>query len=264
MTMLKRPGKLLASAVLLPCTSASGRSAQAQDVEYQYLEPVVQRHVGVLPPSVCKQLIDLGEKFGFLVEKESIDVEEQHDPNEKFIPSQTIDVYVKGWTEPDLPPPKEGHTVVIDNEAIWNLLQPVVPTITEIVKVNRDREAFSELYPDNPDKEPELNWVFFRKYSPTEKRNSLKHHVDTNMNTVNIELNDDYKGGGLFYIKPSASTGGIADEYYSGGYRWIESVKRLNTSDIVFPDLHTGDAIFYNYTVRHGVAPVESGTRVSS
>ena len=32
----------------------------------------------------------------------------------------------------------------------------------------------------------------------------------------------------------------------------------------VFPDMpHTGDAIFYNYTVRHGVAPVESGVRVS-
>ena len=28
-------------------------------------------------------------------------------------------------------------------------------------------------------------------------------------------------------------------------------------------DLHAGDAIFYNYTVHHGVAPIESGARVS-
>mmetsp|Transcript_27246 Transcript_27246/g.65464 ORF Transcript_27246/g.65464 Transcript_27246/m.65464 type:complete len:190 (-) Transcript_27246:95-664(-) len=82
------------------------------------------------------------------------------------------------------------------------------------------------------------------------------------MNTVNIELSHDYEGGGLFYIKPSSATGEIADEYYAG-YGWLETIKRENTSDIVFPDLHAGDAIFYNYTVRHGVAPVESGTRYS-
>lgn len=82
------------------------------------------------------------------------------------------------------------------------------------------------------------------------------------MSTVNIELSNDYEGGGIFWIKPSADTGEIADEYYDG-YKWIDSVKRENTTDIVFPDLHAGDAIFYNYTVRHGVAPVENGTRVS-
>ena len=44
------------------------------------------------------------------------------------------------------------------------------------------------------------------------------------MNTVNIELGDRYEGGGLFYIKPLASTREIPEEY--GGNDWIDSVKR--------------------------------------
>ena len=43
----------------------------------------------------------------------------------------------------------------------------------------------------------------------------------------------------------------------------VDTIKRGNTTEILFPDLHAGDAIFYNYTVEHGVAPCESGTRVS-
>ena len=37
-------------------------AANGEVVEDEYLEPNVQRHVGVLPESVCKQLIDLGEE----------------------------------------------------------------------------------------------------------------------------------------------------------------------------------------------------------
>ena len=79
------------------------------------------------------------------------------------------------------------------------------------------------------------------------------------MNTVNIELADDYEGGGLFYIRPAAW-----QKYSTMGYEWIDNVKRENTSELVFPDLGAGDAIFYNYTVFHGIAPVEVGARVST
>ena len=132
------------------------------------------------------------------------------------------------------------------------MLQPWIPKITQIVKDNRNHEEFIKLYPNEPDRDPELNWIFFRKYSPSDTRNSLKHHVDTNMNTVNIELSNDYIGGGLFYIKPYAKNGSINEEYYDtkNGYEWLDSVKRVNSSDIIFPDLRAGDAIFYNYTVR--------------
>lgn len=221
----------------------------------EYLEPNVQRHVGVLSATVCKELIQLGEKSGFLVREESIDEDDQNDPTKKYIPSQTIDIYENG-SEPGIDDEPE-----IENEAIWNVLLPWIPRITEIVKGNRDKEAFRKYYPNEPDRGPELNWVFFRKYSPLDERNSLKVHHDTNMNTVNIELSDRYEGGGLFYIKPLASTGEIPEEY--GGNDWIDSVKRENTSDILFPDLRAGNAIFYNYTVEHGVAPIESGTRYS-
>merc|ERR1712176_695862 len=57
--------------------------------------------------------------------------------------------------------------------------------------------------------------------------------------------------------------GDIDDKYHVYGYDMIESVKRENTSDFVFPNLQAGDAVFYNYTVIHGVAPIESGTRYS-
>jgi len=83
------------------------------------------------------------------------------------------------------------------------------------------------------------------------------------MNTVNIELSNDYTGGGLFYIKPLVSTGQIASRFEDYGYDWIDGIKRENTSELVFPDLHAGDAIFYNYTVEHAVAPIEAGVRYS-
>jgi len=237
------------STVVLVATLAPWSNAE------EYLEPSVQRHVGVLPSSVCKQLIDLGDNAGFLVQEESIDKREQSDSTQKYIPSQTIDVYNAEGDEPEIQDP-----------AIWNLLQPWIPTLSQIVKDNRNWEGFRKLYPNDPDREPKLDWIFFRKYSPYDERNALKIHNDNNMNTVNIELSSDYEGGGLFYIKPHASTGETDDKYYQNdgvGYEMIDAMKRENTSDIVFPNLQAGDAVFYNYTVIHGVAPVESGTRYS-
>lgn len=193
---------------------------------------------------------------GFLVEYESIDEDQQIVQTKKYTtPAQLIDVYDNGSD-----PGSENNVAEVDHEDIWNLLQPFVPTITDIVKANRDKEAFSQFYPHEPDREPELNWVFFRKYSPKDKRNSLQLHHDTNMNTVNIEVGDDYMGGGFLYVKPLAITGYINDEY--DNYEWIDNVERINTTDIIFPELHVGDAISYNYSVQHGVAPIESGTRV--
>merc|ERR1711983_535666 len=81
------------------------------------------------------------------------------------------------------------------NQEIYDVLEPWLPAISDVVKQNRNREGFAKYYPDEPEREPELNWVFFRKYSPDDERNSLQHHHDTNMNTVNIALNDDYEGG---------------------------------------------------------------------
>lgn len=203
---------------------------------------------------------------GFNVKEESVDEFEQEesefDPSVKYVPSQTIDVYTR------IPEGEEEEEDDEDeqNPAIWEALQPWLPRISQIVKDNRNKAEFSKMYPNDPDandREPSLDWIFFRKYSPDDERNSLKHHHDLNMNTVNIELSNDYEGGGIFYIKPLASTGNISRVYEERGYEWINTLKRENTSSLVFPDLHAGDAIFYNYTVEHGVASCESGTRYS-
>jgi len=204
---------------------------------------------------------------GFLVQEESIDRQENTGTSKQSIPGQTINIYTKSWSNPNFIPDK-GQTSInsIDNEAIYKVLQPYIPQITQIVKDNRNQDEFNKLYPNQPtNKEPMLQWIFFRKYAPTAQRNSLKHHVDTNINTVNIELSNDYVGGGLFIIKQFSSNNSIANEYYEekSGYEWINTIKRVNTSDIIFPELHAGDAIFYDYSVRHGVAPIESGIRYS-
>lgn len=54
------------------------------------LEPDFTKHVGVLPPNVCEELIALGEENGFIVEPESID---EGAPPKYKVSSQTIDVY---------------------------------------------------------------------------------------------------------------------------------------------------------------------------
>ncbi|KAL7552046.1 hypothetical protein ACHAWF_015254 [Thalassiosira exigua] len=156
--------------------------AERSEDPLDYVEPTVQRHAGVLPPGVCKTLIELGEKSayifacilvyclpcyqrnsslplplsaaGFIVDQDSIDVEEQNDPNQKFIPALTTDVY-KSRNHPDV----EGVDTVVD-EAIWKVLQPWIPIITRIVKDNRDKVETNKLYPDATDRDPELDWIF--------------------------------------------------------------------------------------------------------
>jgi hypothetical protein len=162
----------------------------------------------------------------------------------------------------------------IQNPAVWKALEPWIPTLTELVKESIDSATDRYFFPDKPDRVPQLDWVFFRKYSPDTERNSLLLHVDSNMHTLNIALNDDFVGGGLLYVKPEVALQDeeeillhndsrplISESYRS--YDWLNNVKRENTSDIVFPTLGTGDVLIHNFTVWHAVAPLEIGTRYS-
>ena len=162
----------------------------------------------------------------------------------------------------------------IQNPAVWKALEPWIPTLTELVKESIDSATDRYFFPDKPDRVPQLDWVFFRKYSPDTERNSLLLHVDSNMHTLNIALNDDFVGGGLMYVKPEVALQDeeeillhndsrplISESYRS--YDWLNNVKRENTSDIVFPTLGTGDILIHNFTVWHAVAPLEIGTRYS-
>ena len=190
---------------------------------------------------------------------------------------------------------------------MWEILQPYVPAIAKLIINQRDTNLHAQIWPDQPDLLPQLDWVFARKYSPTSSRNALVPHTDTNMHTVNIALNHDFHGGGLFYVKPPialnknwittySSSYNVDDhvgrytaapqlKYHQATYDWVNTLnntgraevaaagaddtnkaKRMNSAtveDVVFPNLHTGDALIHNYTVWHGIAPLDTGTRYS-
>lgn len=219
----------------------------------EFLEPVVKRHVGVLPENVCTELIELGEAEGFLVDVESIDEDED---KEYQVSSQSIEIFERN----------DG----ISSPAIWEALKPWIPKLTDLVKKSIDKHTDGIYFPDKqPDRQPILGWVFFRKYSPQTDRKSLKLHVDSNMHTLNIALNHDYEGGGLVYVKPPSlqqeetydHRPEIPSSYKT--YDWLNDLKRENTSDVVFPDMKGGDVLIHNFTVWHGVAPVTRGARYS-
>ena len=46
-------------------------------------------------------------------------------------------------------------------------------------------------------------------------------------------------------------------------YDWANTVKRENTTELVFPNMQAGDVLIHNFTVWHGVAPLEKGERFS-
>jgi hypothetical protein len=96
----------------------------------------------------------------------------------------------------------------------------------------------------------------------------LKLHHDINLFTVNVALNDDYEGGGLFYHKND-------DSWFEPGnprpmfpeekltYNYLEHIQRQNTSELVFPNTPQGSLLIHNYTLYHAIAPIERGIRYS-
>jgi hypothetical protein len=220
------------------------------------IEPIVTLHTGVLSPEACVELIALGEQAGFPDEGESIDDDYNNysaGQNETYnVSSQSIEVYEK--------------TKGIVSPAIWEALLPWVPRMTELVNGFIDDKTGRNLYyPDEPKRVPSLDWVFFRKYGPETHRNSLMLHMDSNMHTVNIALNDDFTGGGLFYVKPSWYKDLLYPEIPAQyrNYSWVNSLQKENTTDIVFPAMGAGDVLLHNHTVWHAVAPVTAGVRYS-
>eukprot|EP01084_Bolivina_argentea_P004402 8363_1 len=83
------------------------------------------------------------------------------------------------------------------------------------------------------------------------------------MFTINIALNDDYIGGGLFVATPNEHWLYIHDRYIPyvpprdiKTYEYLANIQRKNTSHHMFPILNTGDALIHNYSVYHGIAPI--------
>ncbi len=233
----------------------------------EYIEPEVHRYTNVIPREVCEKIIALGEAAGFPLEKDSID-SLQYDESENNS-SQAIDVVDEDGT--------------VNYPEIYAELEPYIPKIANLIRSQRNEKLDRILFPDEPsDRLPELHWVFYRKYSPDTPRNSLVPHTDTNMHTVNIALNDDFTGGGLFYLKPPRPSNpdyypNENNDYFSQGdldpvadihhhqysYHYVNRLRHENKTNVVFPRLETGDALIHNFTVWHAVAPIEVGTRYS-
>jgi len=245
--------------------TAHGRSSMNDDT---HIEPEVHRYTNVLPRDVCEKIIELGEAAGFPLESDSIDAFEVKNNNNKY--SQAIDVM-----------DEKGRVLYPD---IFEELEPYIETIEDLIRNQRDERLDRMIFPDQPEnRKPRLGWIFYRKYAPESARNSLVPHYDSNMFTVNIALNDDFTGGGLFYVKPAADRNpeiyypSEENNYFLGGdhdgvpdledhqytYQWVNGLKHANTTEVVFPTLETGDALIHNYTVWHAVAPLEMGIRYS-
>jgi hypothetical protein len=267
----------IAVAVAVPvlASGSDGGGAGATDtvtpstkVDDAFIEPDVRRYTNVLPRDACEKIIKLGEAVGFPLEEDSIDAFEVKNKDNQY--SQAINVM-----------DESGN---VNYPEIFEAFEPYIPNIAELIRSQRNEKMDRLLFPDEPpNRVPRLGWIFYRKYSPGSARNALIPHFDSNMHTVNIALNDDFTGGGLFYVKPRHSINpdyfpnqendyfrveGTADGVpwlleHQLTYDWVNTLQRENTTGVVFPKLETGDALIHNYTVWHAVAPIQTGIRYS-
>jgi hypothetical protein len=209
-----------------------------------FREPWIEVHGSYFSPEDCEEIIRLAEEHGFPDSSDSIDY-----GNERSTVSWAIDVF----TNKQLLAP-----------TISNMYDKYLPKMFDLV-----REKKREM--DGDDTEPSLDWVFLRKYQAGAERYMLRMHSDTNLFTVNVALNDNFEGGGMFYQQNK-------DEFFQDDdpipvvpehlltYEFLETLtEHKNQTDhgIIFPNLKQGDMMIHNYTLFHAIAPIQKGTRYS-
>ena len=223
----------------------------ASPLEEEYLEPWSDTIKGLFSEEDCQKIIAEAERIGFPNNVDSIDKS-----GKKQHPSWSIDVYHE---DPGVMAP-----------SLQKLYEPYLPKLLELVT------GYKQTVSQN-NTPPTLDWVFVRKYKAQSERRSLKIHQDINLLTLNIQLNQDFEGGGLFYLKPAHSNfdpaaghnyGSIPDfsdgttkKYFS--YDLLDHMSLQNSSQVVFPHLETGDVFVHNFTTYHAIAPLQTGTRYS-
>jgi len=193
----------------------------------------------VFSAEVCRKLIEAGEKTGFAMAVDSIDKN----------PAMDISVY-------------NHHRVKAPR--VHAILEPFLP----LFKAELDRRYKGQDGVDN-----ELDWVFFRKYRAGTIRSALLGHQDSNKHSINVALNTDFEGGGLYFVPPDSELGKIANGLSGAS---DEEARKLsagmlpdhvpgpehgNQSNYFFPHITPGVAMVYDNTVWHGVTPVLSGVR---
>ena len=220
---------------------------------------------------MCNDIIYKSEReIGYRLFPDSID---KNEPNNLDQSAQEIYIYHKGK---------------VVEQSLYNMIEPHLPKLTDAIRRRGKRvaEAGSQFADMECFQEPHIEWIFLRKYFPLgrySKRNSLKVHTDSNMHSITLALNDNYKGGGLMVVRPRVNNDDddinatkientehdmnednhlhmpqIPVEY--GGYQWLHEHKdlsrRVNSSKVFFPHLEQGSAALINFTVPHGVAPL--------
>jgi hypothetical protein len=221
--------------------------ASVMVVQAEKLEPWVSHTAGIFSKEDCQRLIQAAEQISF---PEDIDSIEYNDENGSF--SWAIDVEESGK---------------VAEPILREIYQQYLPIVSQIVSQQRIQFLGVDVDEHSP---PSLDWVFLRKYQAGSIRQMLSLHNDVNLITVIIALNDDYEGGGLFYVKPDTEWEFDADGVPElpddlDTHEFLSSTKRQNNTSngVVFPDLHTGDILIHNYTLFHAIAPLERGTRYS-
>ena len=152
--------------------------------------PLVDIVPSAIPPHVCNDIIYKSEReIGYRLFPDSID---KNEPNNLDQSAQEIYIYHKGK---------------VVEQSLCNLIEPHLPKLTDAIRRRGQRVAASGLQFADMEcfREPKIEWIFLRKYFPLgrySKRNSLKVHMDSNMHSVTLALNDNYKGGGLMVVRP--------------------------------------------------------------
>ena len=147
------------------------------------------------------------------------------------------------------------HMGKVVEQSLYNLIEPHLPKLTDVIRRRGQRVAASGSQFADMEcfREPKIEWIFLRKYFPLgrySKRNSLKVHTDSNMHSITLALNDNYKGGGLMVVRPRVNNDSdenatkikntehdmnednhlhmpqIPVEY--GGYQWLHEHKDLS------------------------------------
>ena len=183
----------------------------------------------------CNSLITVAEREGFNLNPDSIDGGA----------AQDIYIYQHGVMHAEL----------------WGIISPLLPRLEAVVANSQVGEETCE-----EEALPTLDWIFLRKYGPTTERNWLMPHTDRNQFSVNLALNDDFSGGGMFIVRKI--TDGEPDFKWilideTGIVPHVKALPRVNSSEVLFPAQRAGTVIAHNFTTWHGVAPVEEGTKYS-
>lgn len=259
--------------VALAYSYFSSSSSPSTSIDSQTLptDPWVDIVPSVIPPKICNEIIYKSEReIGYRMFPDSIDKDE---PNNLDQSAQEIYIY---------------HKEKVVEQSLYDLIEPHLPKLTEAIRRRGQRVAAAGSPFANMTcfAEPKIEWIFLRKYFPLgrySKRNSLKVHTDSNMHSVTLALNDNYKGGGLMVVRPRVGNDDnetradhdagesmnddnrhlhmpqIPVEY--GGYQWLHEhndlSRSVNSTKVFFPELRQGSAALINFTVPHGVAPLE-------